>query len=107
MVQSIVHLGSKVAREVMTPRIQIAAIEVGSPVEELLDLIVSRNHARIPVFRGNLDDIEGLIHERDLMGAWRRGDKIVSLQPFIKPVLFIPETKPIDDLLREMRKAPD
>jgi CBS domain containing-hemolysin-like protein len=107
MVQSIVHLGNKVAREVMTPRIQIAAIEIDSPVEALLDLIVTKNHARIPVFRGNLDDIEGIIHERDLVSAWKRGEKVLSLQPFVKPAQFIPESKPIDDLLREMKKNGD
>jgi CBS domain containing-hemolysin-like protein len=91
----------------MTPRIQIAAIDIDAPVKDLLDLIVGKNHARIPVFRGNLDDIEGIVHERDLVGAWGRGDKVTSLQPFLKPVQFIPETKPIDDLLREMKQNGD
>jgi CBS domain containing-hemolysin-like protein len=107
MVQSIVHLGNKVAREVMTPRMQITAIDITAPIEELLDLIITRRHARIPVFRGNLDDIEGIIHERDLIGAWRRGEKMVSLQPLVKPAQFIPESKPIDDLLREMKETGD
>ncbi|HEX4996766.1 MAG TPA: hemolysin family protein [Terriglobia bacterium] len=107
MVQSIVHFGDKVAREVMTPRIQIVAIDIDAPIQDLLDLIVTKNHARIPVFRGNIDNVEGIIHERDIVGAWRRGEKVTSLRPFVKPAQFIPETKPIDDLLREMKQIGD
>src|SRR6266700_20876 len=76
MIQSIVHFGDKVAREVMTPRIQIVAIDINSPVDKLLQLIVTKNRARIPVYREDLDNIEGIIHERDLLRVGQRGDKL-------------------------------
>ena len=59
MIQSIVHFGAKVAREVMTPRTQIVAVDINSPFEKLLHLIISKRHARIPVYRDELDNIEG------------------------------------------------
>src|SRR5207344_1740521 len=60
MIQSIVQFGDKVAREVMTPRTHIVALDINSPVEKLVQLITSRRHARIPVFRDDLDNIEGV-----------------------------------------------
>ena len=73
MIQSIVHFGEKTVREIMTPRTQIVAIEINSSVEKLLQLITSRSHSRIPVFRDDLDNIEGFIHERDLLAAVAAG----------------------------------
>ena len=107
MIQSIVHFGDKVAREVMTPRTQFVAIDINSPVEKLLQLVVSKHHARVPVYRDDLDNIEGIIHERDLLRVWQRGDKIENFRTLIKPAYFVPETKPLDDLLEEMKKKGD
>lgn len=107
LIQSIVHFGEKVVREVMTPRTQIVAIDVNSSVERLLHLITSKRHSRIPVFRDDLDNIEGIIHERELLRLWQRGDKTDSLRPLVKPVHFVPETKPVDDLLTEMKQKGD
>ena len=107
MIQSIVHFGDKVAREVMTPRIQIVAVDINSPVEKLLELIVTRRHARIPVYRDDLDNIEGIVHERDLLRVWQKGDRIENFRSLVKPVYFVPETKPVDDLLQEMKEKGD
>jgi len=103
MIQSIVHFGDKVAREVMTPRTQIIAIDVTSSVDKLLYLIVTKKHTRIPVYRDDLDNIEGIIHERDVLRVWQRGEKVENLRSLVTPVNFVPETKPVDDLLQEMR----
>ena len=107
MIQSIVHFGDKVAREVMTPRTQIVAVDINSPVDRLLQLIVTKRHARIPVFRDDLDNIEGIVHERDLLRVWQRGDKLENFRSLIKPAYFVPETKPVDDLLQEMKEKGD
>ena len=107
MIQSIVHFGDKVAREVMTPRTQIVAIDISSTVDKLLQLIVTERHARIPVYRDDLDNIEGILHERDLLRIWQRGDKLESLRSITKPAYFVPETKPVDDLLQEMKEKGD
>jgi len=110
MIQSIVHFGDKVVREVMTPRTQIVAIDINSSVEKLLQVITSTSHARIPVFRDDIDSIEGFIHERDLLRLWQRGDAASSPRPLARlarPVHFVPETKPVDDLLNEMKQRGD
>jgi CBS domain containing-hemolysin-like protein len=107
MIQSIVHFGDKVAREVMTPRTQIIAVDIHSPVEKLLQIILAHRHARIPVYRDELDNIEGIIHERDLLRIWERGDKLENFRNLIKPAYFVPETKPVDDLLQEMKEKGD
>jgi putative hemolysin len=107
MIQSIVHFGDKVAREVMTPRTQIIAVDINSPVDKLLQLIVTKRHARIPVYRDDLDNIEGIVHERDLLRLWQKGDKLENFRSLIKPAYFVPETKPVDDLLREMKEKGD
>src|SRR5262245_39777257 len=104
MIQSIVHFGDKVAREVMTPRTQIVAIDVDSTIDKLLQLVITKRHSRIPVFRDDIDNIEGVIHERELLRVWQRAERIDSLRSLVKPVHFIPETKPVDDLLHEMKQ---
>jgi magnesium and cobalt exporter, CNNM family len=107
MIQSIVHFGDKVAREVMTPRTQIVAADINSSVDKLLQLILTRRHARIPVYRDDLDNIEGIVHERDLLRVWQKGERTESIRSLIKPVDFVPETKPVDDLLQEMKEKGD
>ena len=107
MIQSIVHFGDKLAREVMTPRTQIVAVDLNSPIEKLLQIIVTSRHARIPVYRNDLDNIEGIVHERDLLRVWQRGDKLENFRTLIKPAYFVPETKPVDDLLQEMKEKGD
>lgn len=107
MIQSIVHFGAKVAREVMTPRTQIVAVDINSPFEKLLHVITSKRHARIPVYRDELDNIEGIVHERELLRVWERGEKPDNIRSLIKPAFFVPETKPIDDLLQEMKEKGD
>jgi putative hemolysin len=107
MIQSIVHFGDMVAREVMTPRTQIVAIDINSSTEKLLQLIVTKRHARIPVFRDEIDNIEGIVHERDLLRLLQRGDHFESFRSLVKPAYFVPETKPVDDLLQEMKQKAD
>jgi putative hemolysin len=107
MIQSIVHFGDKVAREVMTPRTQVVAIEVNSSIDQLLHVIITSHHARIPVFRDELDNIEGIVHERDLLRVLQRGEKPANFRTLVKPAYFVPETKPVDDLLQEMKEKGD
>src|SRR5712692_7864993 len=104
MIQSIVQFGDKVARDVMTPRTQIVAIDISSLVEKLLQLVIAKRHAQIPVYRDDLDNIEGIVHERDLLRVWQRADKLENFRSLIKPAYFVPETKPVDDLLQEMKQ---
>jgi putative hemolysin len=107
MIQSIVHFGAKVAREVMTPRTQIVAVDLNSPVEKLLQAIIAKRHTRIPIYRDELDNIEGIVHERDLLRLYQKGEKPENIRSLTKPAYFVPETKPVDDLLQEMKEKGD
>ena len=107
MIQSIVHFGNKVGRELMTPRTQIVAIDINAPVDALVQLILNKRHARIPVFRDDLDNIEGVVHERDLLRMLQRSERPDNFRSLVKPVNFVPETKPVDDLLQEMKDKGD
>ena len=103
MIQSVVEFGDKVALEVMTPRTQIVAADVAWSVERVVSLVVARQHSRIPVYRDQLDNIEGFVHERDLLAAMQSGEPPENLRPLVSPAHFVPETKPIDDLLEHMK----
>ncbi len=104
MIHSIVQFGDKVALEVMTPRTQIDAVDVSWTIDRLVDLVVAKRHSRIPVYRDELDNIEGIVHERDLLRVWKDEDRIDHIRSLVHPVHFVPETKPIDDLLQEMQE---
>src|SRR5207237_4618162 len=58
----------------------------------------------IPVLTDELDNIEGIVHERDLLRGWQRADKLENFRSLIKAAHFVPETKPVDDLLQEMKE---
>jgi putative hemolysin len=110
MIQSIVHFAEKIVRDIMTPRTQIVAIDINSSVESLLQLITTRGRTRIPVFRDDLDNVEGFIHERDVLALFQHGETAPLSRPLaklVRSVHLVPETKPVDDLLNEMKQRGD
>ncbi|MDI6730972.1 MAG: hemolysin family protein [Candidatus Margulisbacteria bacterium] len=100
MITSIFEFGDTIAREVMTPRPDIIAIEANQPMDKIMQSIIESGHSRLPVYEGNLDNIIGLIYAKDMLKV-RKGD----LKEYLRPVIFIPETKKISDLLHEMQSA--
>ena len=105
LVQSVVEFGDKIVREVMTPRPEIAAIEIGAPVEELRRLFREKRQSRFPVYSGQLDHVEGIVSVRDLMELPPEEQTKVTLRRLLRPVPFIPETKPLKDLLKELQQS--
>jgi CBS domain containing-hemolysin-like protein len=103
MLQSVMKFGDRVVREVMTPRPEIAAIEMDSPMEELRDMFRRRRYTRYPVYAKELDHIEGVVNIRDLAELAPAEQMTVTLRSLAKPVRFVPETKPIRDLLKELQ----
>jgi CBS domain containing-hemolysin-like protein len=104
MLQSVIEFGDKVVREVMTPRPEIAAIEIDMPVEELRNLFRDRRYTRYPVYSKELDHIEGVVSIRDLAELPPHEQATVTLRSLVEPVRFVPETKPIRDLLKDLQK---
>ena len=105
LLQSVVKFGDKVAREVMTPRPEIAALEINSSVEDLRGLFRTKRLTRYPVYAGQMDHIEGFVSVRDLMQLSPEEQKRTTLRDLLRPVPFVPETKPVQDLLKELQRS--
>ncbi|HEC23155.1 MAG TPA: HlyC/CorC family transporter [Chloroflexi bacterium] len=106
MIYSIFRLDETLAREIMVPRIDIVAIEIDTPLEEARRVIIKAGHSRIPVYTESLDHIEGLLYAKDLLEVWdRREEQAVDLRSLLRPALFVPESKRVLDLLRELQAA--
>ena len=105
LLQSVVEFSDKVVREVMTPRPEIDAIEIDSPVEELRALFREKRHSRYPVYSGQLDHIEGIVSMPDLAELPPEQQSTVTLRSLVKPVPFVPETKRTADLLKELQQS--
>lgn len=106
MINSIFEFDDTVAKEVMTPRIDIVALNREATREEILDVIVEENFSRIPVYEESIDNIIGVLYVKDLFAMIK--NKIeweVSLKDIIRPAHFVPEYKKIDELFREMQKS--
>jgi len=104
MISSIFELGEKEVREVMVPRTDIVAVDVNTPATELFELIQRTGHSRQPVYQGSLDQIVGMVYVKDLFQRLARGERTFDIRQLIRPVLFVPETKKADQLLREMQR---
>lgn len=105
LIHSVFEFGDKSVGEVMTPRTAIVAIPNTATAREACDIMLETKHSRLPVFRDQIDNVEGLIYVRDLLRCWTDNKAESPIAPFVRPVYFIPETKPLARLLEEMQKA--
>jgi putative hemolysin len=104
MITSIFAIAEKPVHEVMVPRTDIVAIDVDTPAAEILKMITNIGHSRIPVYEGSPDNIVGILYVKDLFRRLARGEKDVQIRPYLRPAQFVPESKKIDELLRDMQK---
>ena len=105
LIQSIIEFGETRVSEVMTPRPDIVALSGTATVREARDLIIDSKYSRLPVYRDQMDNVEGIIYVRDLLLQWAEAREEEGIAPLIRPVYFVPETKAVDQLLEEMQKA--
>ncbi len=103
MLQGIIRFGDETAKEVMTPRKDIVALDISCPFNEVLQCIVENNYSRIPVYQDNDDNIRGVLYIKDLLPHISKPSSF-RWQSLIRPPYFVPETKKIDDLLREFQE---
>jgi len=103
MIHGIFEMGDMRVREVMVPRTDLVAIEVGQPVEKAVDLVTKHGHTRIPAYEGNLDHIVGVLYAKDLLRAVVRGDP-KTLREIARKPYFTPESNLVQDVLRDLRK---
>jgi putative hemolysin len=105
MIYSIFELDETLAREIMVPRIDIVALDIDTPLEEAREVIIRAGHSRIPVYQDSLDHIKGLLYAKDLLDVWHKGQASVDLSTLLRPALFVPESKRVLKLLRELQNA--
>lgn len=103
MLQGIIRFGDETAKEVMTSRQDIVDINIKATYDEVLKCIVENNYSRIPVFQDNEDNIRGILYIKDLLPYLQKSTGF-RWQSLIRPPYFVPETKKIDDLMREFQE---
>jgi gliding motility-associated protein GldE len=103
MLEGIIRFGGEMAREVMTPRVDIVDLDMKTPFPDVIKCIVENNYSRIPVYLGTVDNIQGVLYIKDLLPHLQKPANF-RWQSLIRPPYFVPETKMIDDLLRDFQK---
>lgn len=104
MIHSIFEFGDTVAREVMVPRIDMVCVADTDTVADALRLVRQEGHSRLPVYHGSIDQIVGIVHVKDLLPYVQDGRGQTPVKEAARAAYFIPESKPLDSLFREMRR---
>lgn len=102
MFRNLLDFGRLDVADVMVPRADILSVPESSSLEELISVIFEHGHSRVPVHRGSLDDVMGMVHVRDILAFWQRSSDF-QLSTVIRSLLFVPPSMPIRELLLEMR----
>jgi len=102
LIEAVSDLADKVVREVMVPRTDITCLEDDATALEAVEIIETAGYSRLPVYHETLDDIRGVLYAKDLLAAYARDDSVVPAK-LVRTPFFVPETKPVQELLMEMR----
>lgn len=102
MLQGIIRFGGEMAREIMTPRVDIVDLDMDTSFQDVIKCVVENNYSRIPVYKGSSDNIQGVLYIKDLLPHLQK--TAFRWQSLIRPPYFVPETKMIDDLLRDFQQ---
>jgi len=102
MLQGIIRFGGEMAREIMTPRVDIVDLDMDTSFQDVIKCVVENNYSRIPVYKGSSDNIQGVLYIKDLLPHLQK--TTFRWQSLIRPPYFVPETKMIDDLLRDFQQ---
>jgi putative hemolysin len=103
LIESMFEFNETRAGEIMTPRTEICALPIDATVIAARDLINQQKYSRLPVYRSNIDNIEGIIYVRDVLQAWAEGRENEPILGFLRSPYFVPETKTAAQLLRSMQ----
>lgn len=103
LIESVVEFNETRVGEIMTPRTEICALPIGSGIIAARELMVEEKYSRIPVYRDNIDNIEGVIYVRDLLQAWAENKEHLKIDEILRDPYFVPETKTAAQLLKDMQ----
>jgi len=104
MIHSVFEFGDTVVREVMRPRVDISAVPADATLNRALALMTERGHSRLPVYEGTIDHVLGVVYMRDLIPALRHGRLDQPVSELKRPPFFVPESKKVDELFKEMQQ---
>ncbi|MFC4405201.1 hemolysin family protein [Haloarchaeobius iranensis] len=107
MLQRIFRFNNTIAKEVMTPRLDMTGVPKDAAIDEAIETAIHSGHARVPVYEGSLDNVIGVVHIRDLVRDNNYGEtepEEIELEDLIQPTLHVPESKNVDELMAEMRE---
>lgn len=102
MLEGIIRFGEETAKEVMTPRLDMVDLDIDTPYSEVLKGVIDNGYSRIPVYEETRDNIRGILYIKDLLPYLNKGEDF-KWQKLVRPAFFVPETKMIDDLLRDFQ----
>ncbi|MEG1837825.1 MAG: gliding motility-associated protein GldE [Bacteroidaceae bacterium] len=102
ILEGIIRFGAETAKEIMTSRLDVVDLDIKSTFKEVLKCIIDNAYSRIPIYSGSHDNIKGMLYIKDLLPHLNKGDNF-RWQSLIRPAYFVPETKMIDDLLRDFQ----
>ena len=105
LIHSIIEFGDTVVREVMIPRPDMVAIEARATVNDAMEVVMAAGYSRIPVYDQGIDDVVGIVFVKDLMRAEREGRTAEEVRNLVREAHFVPETKRVTELLREMQRG--
>jgi CBS domain containing-hemolysin-like protein len=103
MVRGIVDLDSTLVREIMTPRVDVVALQANASVAEARRVALAAAHSRFPVYGETIDSVVGILHVRDLLRAWEEGGSDAGIGGLVHPAVFVPETRTVAEVLAELR----
>ncbi len=105
MISGVIGLDTTVTREIMAPRIDVIAVDVETSLHDALDVIINAGHSRLPVYEESIDHIVGLLYAKDLLTLLRDGKMDTPLRSVLRQPHFVPESKPVDELLEELQTS--
>ena len=104
MIRSIIKFDDKTVREIMTPRVDMSALPSSSSIDDAMDLISKKQFSKIPLYKENIDEIRGVIYAKDLVPYLIGSRPNINLHSISREAYFVPEQKPIDDLLNDFKE---
>jgi CBS domain containing-hemolysin-like protein len=104
LIHSIFEFGDTIVREVMLPRPDITAIESDKTLRDVQALVLQHGYSRIPVFEDDLDQVTGIVYAKDVLKALHQGKQDMPLAEVMRPAHFVPESKRVAELLKEMQR---
>ncbi len=103
LIQNVFEFDDRVVKHIYVPRTRVVALDIDEDVEIIIDKVIEEGYSRLPVYKDSIDNIIGIIHAKDLIRSIRT-KKITDINPLLRPAYYVPLSKQVNDLLRELQR---